>query len=181
MANKIKIDREKLLRIYKTSAVIDNNIICDFFELEAIELLNKMFSEVFIPQSIIDNEVMDKYIEDLNKLKYSPTAIKQAETYEFLAKIVEKRKGLSDYDAEVVAIAYENLTLCTSNEKRMTATCEEYNIEYTGTLGILCSLYDNMGIDKQYFINLLNKLKSCTCYISPELIKAVKIEFELDI
>jgi predicted nucleic acid-binding protein len=156
--------------------VLDNNILNDFTELQCISLLNKVFVKVYIPQSILDREAILETIQsNIEWLEYQPTALEQEESYEFLLKIIDEKPALSSYDAECIAIAKEKMIYCTSNEKRVMSTCQEYDIECTGTIGILCCAYEHEIISLEQFEQLLKKLFSseCTAYIGPKIKKAI--------
>lgn len=173
------MDRQKIVSLHGEKAIIDNNIICDFAELDCIELLNKVFSKVFIPQSILDREVI-QFRSALERLDYEAAVIEEFETYVFMDKILNEHGGLTECDAEVIAIAYESYVLCTSNEKRVMTTCKENEIRYTGTIGILCCAYEHMIISREDLSRLINALQNdCTCFLSARLVEDVKKEYEL--
>lgn len=179
LKNGVLMDREKIISLFGEKAVIDNNIICDFKELECIELLNKVFTEVLIPQSILEDEVK-QCKRELEKINYQPVCITELQTYDFMVAILNRHGGLTDYDAEVVAIAYEKYVLCTSNEKRIMTTCKENNINYTGTVGILCCAFEKGIIKKDELKRMVDKLKNqCTCFISDRVINDVYSTYAL--
>lgn len=148
--------------------VLDNNILNDFTELQCISLINKVFVKVYIPQSILDREAILETIQsNIEWLEYQPTALEKMESYDFLARIIKEKPALTDYDAECIAIAREKMIYCTSNEKRVMSICQEYNIECTGTIGILCCAYEHEIISRDEFESLLKKLFSpeCSAYL----------------
>lgn len=173
------MNRTKIINLYGKRAVIDNNIICDLCELGCLELLNRVFSDVMIPESIYNDEVIE-YKADLKRIRFTKVSIQAAETYEFLSKIMQSHGGLTDYDAELVAIARERYVLCTSNEKRIKTTCEENNIEHTGSLGILCLAYEKGLISKGDLMVFIDRLQNeCTCFLSDRIVNSVKQVYEL--
>lgn len=173
------MNREKIINLYGKRAVIDNNIIGDLCELGCLGWLNQLFSEVMIPESILNDEAQ-RYKRELDKIAFTSTTIQNAETYEFLEDILDKHGGLSDYDAELVAIAYEKYVLCTSNEKRIMTTCNENGIEYTGTLGILCLAYEKNLITLDGLDDYINRLNDeCSCFLSNRIISSVKNTYGL--
>lgn len=173
------MDTNKIKSLLGKEAVIDNNIICDLSELGCIELLNKIFTKVLIPKSIVDTEVI-QFKESLDKFKYMEVVIERQDSYEFMFKILSDHGGLTDCDAEVVAIAYEKYVLCTSNEKRIMTTCKENNIEFTGTLGILCCAYEHSIIDIETLENLINRLQyDCSCFLSKKVLNDVRKNYKI--
>ena len=174
------MDTNKIKALLGKEAVIDNNIICDLSELGCIELLNKIFKKVLIPKSIIDMEVI-QFKDSLEKIDYLEVAIETIEGYTFMSKILTEHSGLTDCDAEVVTIAYEKYLLCTSNEKRIMTTCEENNIEFTGTLGILCCAYEHSVIDIRTLEELINKLQyDCSCFLSKRVLQEVRNYYKIN-
>jgi len=156
--------------------VLDNNILNDFTELQCISLINKVFVKVYIPQSILDREAILETIQsNIEWLEYQPTALEQMESYDFLARIIKEKPALTDYDAECIAIAREKMIYCTSNEKRVMSICKEYDIECTGTIGILCCAYEHEVISREDLERLLKKLFSpeCTAYLGKKMKHAV--------
>lgn len=176
------MDIEKILRLKDQIGVLDNNILNDFFELDRMDILNQVFSRLHIPQSILDDEVIDTGLQNsLTHLEYSPISIQEAETYIFFSEIVEKRPGLSEYDAECIAIAKESLIYCTSNEKRVINTCLEYGVSCTGTIGILCCAFEYEILNKSDFSLLITKLFSdeCSAHISRHLQAMIRDYYKL--
>lgn len=173
------MDRVKIRGLYGQIAVVDNNIICDLCELDCLQMLNILFSEVMIPQSILEDEVIE-FKSELKKLIYTPVSITEFKTYEFLGGILQAHGGLTSYDAELVSIAYEKCVLCTSNEKRIKTTCEENDIQYTGTLGILCLAYEKNIITKDGLNTYINRLQNeCTCFLSARVVNVVRKAYAL--
>lgn len=173
------MDTNKIKALLGKEAIIDNNIICDLSELGCIELLNKIFSKVLIPKSIVDTEII-QFRDSLENIEYREAVIETIEGYSFMSKILTDHGGLTDCDAEVVTIAYEKYVLCTSNEKRIMTTCKENNIEFTGTLGILCCAYEHSIIDIQTLEMLINKLQyDCSCFLSNKILDKVRNNYKI--
>ncbi len=165
------MDIQKIRSLLNRDCVIDNNVLVDFSELGCIAILDSIFASVAIPQSIIDKEVIHDSEVALKGLGFSSVSITTDEGYVIYAKVLNKYRGLSEYDAELIAIAAEKKLVCVSNEKAITTVCRGYKVETTGTIGILCSAYENRILAGRAFAAHLDKLFSdkCTCFISPKL------------
>lgn len=173
------MDRAKVRGLYQCEAVIDNNIICDFCELDRLDILNKVFSKILIAKSIIDTEVI-QHKDRLPEIIYEEAYIEGFEGYSFMKKILQDHGGLTECDAEVVTIAYEKYVLCTSNEKRIKTTCDENDIKYTGTLGVLSCAYEHDILTQLEFCALIDKLEhECTSFIARALFNDVRRTYEL--
>lgn len=177
------MDIQKIRSLMGKKGVLDNNILNDFTELQCISLLNQVFSKIYIPQSILDREATIEAIQsNLEWLEYQMIALEQPESFEFLLRILEEKPALSEYDAECIAIAKEKMIYCTSNEKRVMNTCQEYGIETAGTIGILCCAYEFEIIDRNEFERLIKKLFSpdCTAYLGSKVKKAVFFQYNIE-
>jgi predicted nucleic acid-binding protein len=172
----MEINTQKIKNLMGKVGVLDNNILNDFTELQCISLINQVFVKVYIPQSILEREAILETIQsNIEWLEYQPTAIEKVESYEFLSKILKDKPALSDYDAECIAIAREKMIYCTSNEKRVISICNEYNVECTGTIGILCCAFELVIISKGKFEGLIKSYFSpeCSSYLGKKSKKAV--------
>ncbi|WP_144461220.1 hypothetical protein [Siminovitchia fortis] len=164
------MDIRKIKELKGKPAVLDNNVICDFIELGCIELLNEVFSTVLIPQSIYEHEIREADAEHLEYLSFELANFSTETAYGLFLEISTSKRKLSDYDVEVIVIAFEQAVLCTSNERRIKETCDEYNIEHTGTIGILSSCFEHGILSDKEFRELIIKLfNECTCRISEKL------------
>ncbi|MFC0476695.1 hypothetical protein ACFFHF_15930 [Robertmurraya beringensis] len=164
----MEINIQKIRSLLGRVGVLDNNILNDFTELQCISLINKVFVKVYIPQSILDREAILETIQsNMEWLEYQPTALEQFESFEFLSRILDEKPALSEYDAECIAIARKKMIYCTSNEKRVMSICQEYEIECTGTVGILCCAFEHGLISEGEFHRLVKKLFSpeCSAYL----------------
>jgi predicted nucleic acid-binding protein len=175
------MDIQKIRGLYKKKALIDNNILNDFYELGRMDLISRVFSQVYIPESIISDETPDYIRTVLQQMEHKTTTLHTEEGFGFMYQLLTEWAGLSDYDAELIAIAKQDMILCTSNEKRIMNACESYGIEYTGTLGILCCAYERKIIDKSELKYLVDKLFSeeCSCHLHPKLKKQIYEQYHL--
>lgn len=174
------MDIQKIRNLYNKTAVLDNNIISDFIELDSLDIINKVFLTVMIPASIYENEVLYEDKEHLNGLEFQLVAFETVSSFELFSEIRTRKRRLTDYDVEVIVIAHEKAVLCSSNELEIKKTCDEYGIKHTGTIGILCCAYENGIITKVEFKNLLLKLfYECSCRISRQLMNAVISNYPL--
>lgn len=152
------IDIEKIRGLRGKPGVLDNNVITDLTELECMGLINVVFSRVLIPLSILEAEVTQDSLGDLDNLEYAVAAMETLDSFSLFKEISTKKKGLTEYDVEVIVIAREKAVLCTSNEKQIRTTCREYGIEHTGTVGILCCAFEHKEISRETFERLMYKL-----------------------
>lgn len=150
-----RLVKTSFLDIYKQQAVIDNNIIQDFIDLNQLPILNKIFDRIIIPQDILNDEVLGENLLLLNQLKFSTCTISTEKGYEIYCSLLSRKK-LSHYDRILLSIAKENSLLCTSNDKPIRLVCEELNMKVTGTLGILCCAYEKEFLSYEDFCLFFN-------------------------
>ncbi|MCK8824877.1 hypothetical protein [Fuchsiella alkaliacetigena] len=166
----------KLKSYYNRKAVIDNNILTDFIELTAVLkedymfMLNELFTKVIIPTPILDDENIH---DNLGSLEYEAGVFQSELGYEVFMELGDwannkTSKQLSEYDRYVIAIAAEMGILVVSNDGPIRKTCKKYSIEVTGTLGVICSAYENDLISFEVMKKGLKFLFSdeSSCYLS---------------
>jgi predicted nucleic acid-binding protein len=166
-----KLDLTKIRGLYQKKATVDNNVLNDLAELGRIDLLEKVFEEIQIPSSILQDETLDFVKKQLLKIKYYETSISTEDGLTLLGELLTNWTGLSDYDAEIISIAKQNMVLCSSNEKRIMNACDFYGIEFCGTVGILCCAFEFEIVTSDDLYDLLEKLFSdeCTCHLNHKL------------
>jgi predicted nucleic acid-binding protein len=158
-------------------AVLDNNILSDFLEIEnhfkdkCFHLINKVFKDVIIPKLIIDDEV----IVEKNKfadLHYNPGILNTEIGFKTLYDLTNTDNcSLSIYDMHVIALCKQTGYMCITNDKPVRKTCEFYEINYTGTIGIIACAYENGIIKYKKLYNYIQFLFSekSSCYLSKDL------------
>ena len=164
----------KLKLLFKSSSIIDNNVLIDFFELDQLQLLFSVFGKVGIPKQIFDSEVPLEVKEKLSNFSYelcNMTTTNAFSTYANLDKN-SKYKKLSFFDKVAISIAKEYDYYCSSNDGPIRKACEDLSIKYTGTLGILYCSFENNLISKEELRLLIMALNSSTttCYIRSDVL-----------
>ncbi|ADU93758.1 hypothetical protein GYMC52_1295 [Geobacillus sp. Y412MC52] len=175
------MDVRKIRGLYKKRAVVDNNVLNDFYELGRMDLLTRVFGRVCVPESILLNETPGDIQKALRQIDYETVSLHTEEGYGLMYQLLTEWTGLSEYDAELIAIAGQDMILCSSNEKRIMNACESYGIEYTGTLGILCCAYEHQLIGREEFKGLIDRLFSdeCSCHLHPRLKNQIDKQYHL--
>lgn len=137
-----------------------------------MQILNKLFSKIVIPIPILEDEII---IESLGSLQYQAGIIANKIGYRIFIELGNSddkmAKRLSDYDRPVIAIAAEGGLLAISNDKPVREICKKYDIEITGTIGILSAAYENKLISYSKMENAFKYLFSdnSSCYLSSRL------------
>ncbi len=142
------MDTVRLKAYYQLSVVMDNNILTDFMEITAafekdyMDILNQLFSKIVIPAPVLEDETVD---DNLASLQYEEGTFSGETGYSIFMELGNDLTAnkLSEYDRHVVAIAGESNLLVVSNDKPVREICKEYDIDVTGTLGVISSAYEN--------------------------------------
>lgn len=166
----------KFAAFFRERVVVDANVLIDLAEIDALQLLNSVFSHVSIPESIVQFEL--KTI-DLTQIRYSASNICTKKGYKLFTELGKHYRGLSEFDRTLLSIAIENGFLCVTNEKPLRKVCNEYQIKYTGTLGILGCCYEVGIIAVEELAQFVDKLEASSCYLHSDLVKQFRDEFGL--
>ena len=164
------------------SVVVDNNILVDLYELEALDLLFKLFQVVVIPKIIYNKEVPTVIKEELENYSFELADITSElglQTYQILVTD-EGYKGLSRYDRFAISIAKEKYYYCNSNDKPVRKACDKLGVNYTGILGIIGRALIKGIITEDKFNEHLEQLLSeeTSCFIDQQIIADFKDEIQ---
>ncbi|MBI9013188.1 MAG: hypothetical protein JEZ08_13225 [Clostridiales bacterium] len=171
--------------LFKTSAIIDNNILIDFFEIGQLDLLFEVFDHVGIPKIIYDREIDEIIKEALKHYRFDINIMTTVEALETYAKLTseQKFKRLSDCDKIAVSISKEFNCYCSSNDGPIRKACQILSIDNVGSLGIIGCAFENDLINQQDFILLVGKLLSdeTSCYIRKNIVSDFLANYQLSI
>ncbi|MFW5980588.1 MAG: hypothetical protein ACOCRB_01065, partial [Halanaerobiaceae bacterium] len=152
----------------------------DFMEITAalekdyMDIVNQLFSKIVIPAPILEDETIDN---NLGSLQYEEGTFSGETGYSIFMELGKDSTAnqLSEYDRHVIAIAGESSLLVVSNDKPVREICREYDIEVTGTLGVISSAYENDLISFAQMEETYKFLFSedSSCYLSNKLKKRV--------
>lgn len=156
-------------KFFHRRAIIDANVIIDFYEIEALSLLEQVFAQIFISEQVVHFELRTV---DLTNLSFKKSNILSTEGYRLFFQLGEQYpQQLSQYDREILAIAHENSLICVTNEQRMRQVCKEYDILAVGTLGVLGCAKQTGLISKKRLGSLVDLLEHSSCYLGKELLR----------
>ncbi|MBU0997442.1 MAG: hypothetical protein KKE16_05280 [Firmicutes bacterium] len=155
------------------SAVVDNNILQDLYELNRIDILFNVFDMVIIPRIIYEEEVTEEVKQSLTIHTFVLGDIVTEigfELYRTLSSNVEYR-GLSRRDRFALSISLETDYYCSSNDGLIRKACETHDIRYTGILGVLQAAFQKKYLNENEVKHLVHQLQSIdtTCYISRKI------------
>jgi len=165
------------------SAVVDNNILVDLYELKRLDILFKIFDVVTIPKVIHEMEIIKEVGIEIDKYDYTVVNLEDGIGYMTYYELTNdtRFKRLSDPDKKAISIAKHHKYYFNSNDGLVRKACSEYGVEYISILGVLERAYDLECITKDELTKLCKLLKSdeTSCYIRNKLIDDFLIDIEL--
>lgn len=171
-----------LKRFYGEDAVVDNSVLMDFFELNRLDILFKVFSSITIADIVFEKEVLKEVKLALEKYEFFRGQIESREGFQIYIVLSENKKyeQLSIPDKITVSIAGQNLCYCTSNDRLLRTACIDLGVNLTGTLGILGCAIELEIITQEEFNCLIEKLLSdkTSCFIAPKIVNEFVEEHE---
>jgi len=158
----------------RISAVVDNNILMDLWELDRLDLLFNTFENIVIPEIIYTYELLDEIKTEIIKFDHFLVSIDSVTGYEMYMKLTEnkKYKNLSKSDKIAVSCAKQEAVFCTSNDALVRKACDEYEIECLGILGVLKRAYEIQIINNSELKSLCGNLLDTSCFITKKVIES---------
>lgn len=163
-------------KFFRRPAIIDANVIIDLDEIRALELLEQVFARVVISEQVVHFELGTI---NLAKISFEKGNIASTEGYRLFGQLGEQYLQLSQYDREIVSIAYEKGLVCVTNERPMRTVCQAYNITVVGTLGVLGCANQTGLISQKRLGDLVNLLEHSSSYLGEELLRMFRQQFGL--
>lgn len=158
----------------KESAVVDNNILVDLYELGRLDVLFSTFDVISIPKLIYDEELPEAIKEEIIKYEYILSNIESEEGYSIYYKLTENYcfRNLSTQDKLAISIAKQNDYYCNSNDGLVRKACDYFDVRYLGILGLLRKAYEKGIIAMEEIIDLVKKLsgENTSCYIKKSIV-----------
>lgn len=97
---------------------MDASVLFDFYEINALNILNNVFSEVYIPSPLMEEIIRDEQLQQVKReLVYSEIVIETLEAYELFNELSKEKRMLSTNDKHLICIAFEKGYLCASRCK----------------------------------------------------------------
>ena len=153
-----------LQRFFNRPVVMDASVLFDFYEINALYVLNTVFSKIYIPTALMGEIVQDEQLRQVKgQLDYEEIVFETVEAYELFDNLSKEKRMLSVNDRHLICTAYEKGFLCASNDGLVSKACRELNIDNPRTLGILGCARLMAILDKEKLIMMFNKIVSDEC------------------
>jgi len=162
--------QKRFKELLNSKVILDTNSILDLHELEILDLPTRIFTEVYISENILIEEINKEQVEKLLLLGYKPISLNTNNGLTLLSDLNKNNKSLSIPDRVVISIAHENCIICCTNDRAARNVCKSINIEVIGTIGILGCAYENAIIERKEFEYIFNKYcEEASSYINNSL------------
>jgi len=144
-------------------AILDCDILNTFAKIDRIKLLEKLFSELQMPNAVYTEIVEAKALgfefpDRIFKSRVELTALKQDELGDF-EKFIEKQ-GIHPGEAEGMTMAKNRNATFLTNDGKAVKLCEENNIPVLDLKDVLKQIARDRLIDKEEMIQILNDIKT---------------------
>ena len=155
--------------------IADTTPIITLLKLERLELLEKIFGQVIIPNAVYEELTANqkylseaKVIDDCSFLKRGEVSDRQA------IKILREVVGLDAGESEAIALADEQgADLLIIDERKGRRAAKQIGLKITGTIGILIQAFDSNILSRQEIFSCLEILRSGDIRISDALFETV--------
>ena len=153
--------------------VSDTTPIISLIKINRLDLLEKLFQEVLIPDAVYRELTTNQsfsaeaeVVKNAKFLKVSPVQNKQS------IQILQAVSGLDDGESEAIVLAGEKQSdVLIIDERRGRKVAQQLGITITGTVGILVQANDEGMLSKADAKTCLNFLKQSNIRLSENLIQ----------
>lgn len=161
--------------LLESSAVVDNNILVDLYELKRLDILFHAFALVSIPMQIYQTELPDEVKKEVDRFDFQVSVIDSERGYDIYQKLTTNYdfRNLSAQDKSAISIAAQFQYYCNSNDALVKKACLLYDIKHIGILGLLERAYALAILDFCELSFLAYELASnrTSCYIKKDIVE----------
>ena len=155
--------------------ISDTTPIVSLIKISRIDLLEKLFVEVCIPEAVFreltTNTIFESEAEVVKNSPFLKTIpVKNRKSLE----ILQAASGLDDGESEAIILADElKSDILVIDERKGRKVAQKLGITITGTIGILIQAHDEKIISTEDIKNYLEQLRNSNIRLSDSLIQEV--------
>ena len=142
------------------NAIIDTSSLIALEKINLTDILCKIYTELFIPEAVIDEFGIPSFNCYSKKKVTSP-----------LVKVLVEDLNLGKGEAEVIALANETGLKAIIDDLKARSIAEKFMLKITGTIGILLKA-ESLGMLESAYIKAI-ELKEKGFYVSEKLLKDI--------
>ena len=153
--------------------ISDTTPIVSLIKISRIDLLEKLFGEVCIPEAVFreltTNTIFESEAEVVKNSPFLKTIpVKNRKSLE----ILQAASGLDDGESEAIILADElKSDILVIDERKGRKVAQKLGITITGTIGILIQAHDEKIISTEDIKNYLEQLRNSNIRLSDSLIQ----------
>jgi len=155
---------------YPPVLVVDATVLINFARVERLELLDQLETEIWCPQEIWEQTVVktwsDYDVESEMRTLYrdGTMKVKEVNNPEQLQLMATFLKRMDEGEADALALAVTNELPVVTDDRACRNVADEYDLNYTGTIGLLFSLVKKNAIALEQGAQIHEQMKEEAFY-----------------
>ena len=156
--------------------ISDTTPLISLLKIERLDLLEKIFGQVFIPDGVFNELIQNKnYTQEANMIISSDFIVTKSVSDRKAVEILEKTTSLDRGESEAIILFSElKAELMLMDERRGREVALKLKIPLSGTLGVLLEAFDKNIISREQTEQYLNEFQRQNRRFSRKIINLVK-------
>lgn len=153
--------------------ISDTTPIISLIKINRLDLLEKLFEEVLIPEAVYRELTTNALFENEPKIVKTSSFLKTSSVQNRKSlQLLQAVSGLDDGESEAIILADElKSDVLIMDEKKGRKVAEKLGIKITGTVGVLLQSYSENMISSDEIKTYLDQLKNSNIRLSESLIQ----------
>ena len=156
--------------------ISDTTPLISLLKIERLDLLEKIFGQVFIPDGVFNELIQNKnYTQEANMIISSDFIVTKSVSDRKAVEILEKTTSLDRGESEAIILFSElKAELMLMDERRGREVALKLKIPLSGTLGVLLEAFDKGIISCEQMEQYLNEFQKQNRRFSRKIMSVVK-------
>lgn len=153
--------------------ISDTTPIISLIKINRLDLLEKLFEEVLIPEAVYRELTTNALFENEAKIVKTSSFLKTSSVQNRKSlQLLQAVSGLDDGESEAIVLADElKSDVLIMDERKGRKVAEKLGIKITGTVGVLLQSYSENMISSDEIKTYLDQLKNSNIRLSESLIQ----------
>ena len=153
--------------------ISDTTPIISLIKINRLDLLEKLFEEVLIPEAVYRELTTNALFENEAKIVKTSSFLKTSSVQNRKSlQLLQAVSGLDDGESEAIILADElKSDVLIMDERKGRKVAEKLGIKITGTVGVLLQSYSENTISSDEIKTYLDQLKNSNIRLSESLIQ----------